>query len=99
MPDAAPQAARPGDLRIVYTGARPGEKLHEELVGEQETTESTQNGKIQLIRTSPAAAEVELQVGRLLQIAEHGDPEASRRLLFELTGEPVDRPRAAPLPR
>ena len=36
------------DINIVYTGLRPGEKLHEELLHEKETTEMTQNQRIMI---------------------------------------------------
>ncbi len=87
------------DVVLDFTGLRPGEKMHEELVSDRETTESTQNGKIRLIQSLAADAAVEAQVARLLQIAEAGDSEASRRHLFEMTAEPVDEVPVVPVPR
>lgn len=36
------------DIKIVYTGLRPGEKLYEELLNEDETTIPTHNAKIKI---------------------------------------------------
>jgi FlaA1/EpsC-like NDP-sugar epimerase len=36
---------------IVYTGLRPGERLHEELTAPDEETQPTANGKVRLVRS------------------------------------------------
>ena len=41
------------DIDIVYSGLRPGEKIHEELVTEEEEVEPTRNEKILLVKTPP----------------------------------------------
>jgi FlaA1/EpsC-like NDP-sugar epimerase len=41
------------DIDIVYTGLRPGEKLHEELVCEEEQSIKTMHGKITLVKSPP----------------------------------------------
>jgi FlaA1/EpsC-like NDP-sugar epimerase len=38
------------DIRIIYTGLRPGEKLHEESVGHWETAESSAHPRVKVIR-------------------------------------------------
>ena len=38
------------DIPIVYTGLRPGEKLHEELVNDGETPQPTHHSKIMIVR-------------------------------------------------
>lgn len=38
------------DIRIEYTGLRPGEKLYEELLNQKETTLPTPNGKIRIAK-------------------------------------------------
>jgi FlaA1/EpsC-like NDP-sugar epimerase len=40
------------DIEITYTGLRPGEKLHEELVAEGEGVVTTSHDKILVLRTS-----------------------------------------------
>jgi FlaA1/EpsC-like NDP-sugar epimerase len=40
------------DIDIVYTGLRPGEKIHEELVSHSEEIEKTLHDKIMLVKTS-----------------------------------------------
>ncbi len=42
------------DIRIEYTGARPGEKLHEALANEPEDLVPTAHGKINVVRTGTA---------------------------------------------
>ncbi len=42
---------RHGDGRIVYTGLRPGERLHEELVAPDEITEETAHPKVRVVRS------------------------------------------------
>lgn len=41
------------DIDIVYTGLRPGEKLHEELVSEEERSVKTMHGKITMVNSPP----------------------------------------------
>ena len=40
------------DIDIAYTGLRPGEKIHEELVSHSEEIEKTPHEKIMLVKTS-----------------------------------------------
>jgi FlaA1/EpsC-like NDP-sugar epimerase len=48
------------DIQIVYTGLRPGEKLHEELVGAAEKLLNTHHPKIQLTAARPPVSRDEL---------------------------------------
>lgn len=41
------------DVDIVYTGLRPGEKLHEELVSQEEESIRTMHGKITMVKSPP----------------------------------------------
>ena len=70
----------PADIEFV--GLRPGEKLHETLVGDAERLVPTGREKIQRVeRTSPPAEGFAAQVAALLAAAEAGDDETVRSLL------------------
>ncbi|MGE7368959.1 polysaccharide biosynthesis protein [Neorhizobium sp. NPDC001467] len=56
------------DIRIVYTGLRPGEKLYEELFSERENLEPT-NAK-SILSASPAVIEASLITGIFDQMAD-----------------------------
>ena len=43
------------DIRIVYTGLRPGEKLYEELLADAESTEPTPHPKLRVARLAAAS--------------------------------------------
>jgi len=49
------------EIRIVYTGLRPGEKLHEELVGTSEKLLNTNHPKIFLTQGRPIVTRSELE--------------------------------------
>jgi FlaA1/EpsC-like NDP-sugar epimerase len=75
------------DIQIRFTGLRPGEKLSENLFGEQETYMETQHDKILVCRdggesSSTGSALSGLQA--LTDAAEHGDVVEVHRLLHEL---------------
>ena len=63
------------DIPIVYTGLRPGEKLHEELVGPHEKVLHTHHKKIMLVEGQPAVARDEL-VAKIEELA--ANPPRSR---------------------
>jgi FlaA1/EpsC-like NDP-sugar epimerase len=56
------------DIQIVYTGLRPGEKLHEELIGLSEKLLSTHHPKIFLTQGRPTVTREEL-VGKIEELA------------------------------
>jgi FlaA1/EpsC-like NDP-sugar epimerase len=65
------RGARPDiDIPIVYTGVRPGEKLHEELLGPKETRQPTQHPSILRINKNhvPSSYELADQVDELLKL-------------------------------
>jgi FlaA1/EpsC-like NDP-sugar epimerase len=65
------RGARPDiDIPIVYTGVRPGEKLHEELYGSTEVRQPTQHPSIFRIHKSyaPTSEELANQVDELLKL-------------------------------
>lgn len=56
------------DIQIVYTGLRPGEKLHEELVGSTEKLVGTHHKKISVVQGRPTVARDEL-VSKVRELA------------------------------
>jgi FlaA1/EpsC-like NDP-sugar epimerase len=91
------------DIQVVYTGLRPGEKLHEELVGPHEKLLHTHHKKIMLVQGNPAVARDEF-VAKIEQLASHPprarDEVAARlsvlaRIDLRDTGGPVDAPAQA----
>jgi FlaA1/EpsC-like NDP-sugar epimerase len=74
------------DVRIVYTGLRPGEKLFEELFEEIEQVETTAHPKIQrAVRSDKLSfAGIEKSISRLEMALTDGDDETLIRLLQEV---------------
>lgn len=73
------------DIDIVYSGLRPGEKLHEELIADDEKTEPTAHNKIMLVRSAPFDWEAfELQLTDLIADVEKGNTSDIRKRLLGL---------------
>jgi len=73
----------PDDIAIVFTGLRPGEKLHEELVADEEEVEATYHDRIRILRsngTPPSPS----WLRSLTAYVEAGDVAATIRLLQQL---------------
>jgi O-antigen biosynthesis protein WbqV len=85
------------DIRIVYTGLRPGEKLHEELFLSHETPRATEAEGV--FRATPAAIDHAILaplVDQMLAAAEAGREEDVLALLHRLVPEfTAPRPQAA----
>jgi FlaA1/EpsC-like NDP-sugar epimerase len=77
------------DIAVVYTGLRPGEKLHEELRAEGEAAEPTGHGKIVVLAAANCVDPTALDAGieRLAQAAARHDAAAIRAILRELVPE------------
>ncbi len=71
------------DIDIVYSGLRPGEKIHEELVTEEEEVESTSHEKIMLVR-SPSFDWIVLQkeIEALVEKIDRYSPEEIKKSLI-----------------
>jgi FlaA1/EpsC-like NDP-sugar epimerase len=62
------------DIRIEFVGARPGEKLHEELWSDSETVSATEHAKILLVRRpSIEATWLEDELAELERLIEAGE--------------------------
>jgi FlaA1/EpsC-like NDP-sugar epimerase len=91
----------PGEeIPIVYTGLRPGEKLFEELLTEEEEETAQVRNRIQVARSPPPPADLAKRLHTLRELADTGDREA---LLAEVRVlVPTYRPRSetpSPAPR
>ncbi|MCX7012528.1 MAG: nucleoside-diphosphate sugar epimerase/dehydratase [Candidatus Sumerlaeota bacterium] len=81
------------DIEIRYVGARPGEKIHEELLTAQEGLEKTRHGKILVTQSErPDRAWLERELATLREQVEAGDGEGVRATLARLV--PDFRPRS-----
>jgi FlaA1/EpsC-like NDP-sugar epimerase len=77
------------DIAIVYTGMRPGEKLHEELVFAEEDRELTAHPLVYRVRSSASGnsnADIEAGVLHLLHAAESAPAALLVQELMELAG-------------
>jgi FlaA1/EpsC-like NDP-sugar epimerase len=84
------------DIRIDFIGARPGEKLHEQLWSEGETVSSTGHPKIRLVtRPSIDAAWLDHELGELARLVEEGDTLELVAQLASMMKEPQRSPVVA----
>jgi len=72
------------DIKIVYTGLRPGEKLHEELFYQHEEIMRTKHRKIMQARSSSINDDFMQRVENLQSILQHDDATKLQLLLREL---------------
>ena len=73
------------DIDIVYTGLRPGEKLHEELVSEEEESIRTMHGKITMVKSPPVDwPELREQIENIVLSLNENDPAVILDLLVSL---------------
>ena len=73
------------DVSVVFTGLRPGEKLHEELHSQDERARMTRRERILAWELSPEdEASLRAEVGELERVATAGEPEEIRRALARL---------------
>jgi FlaA1/EpsC-like NDP-sugar epimerase len=64
----------PNDVPVKFVGSRPGEKLHEELWGENESVGETTHPKIMRLSRAPVDAEwLSAELGELERLADEGD--------------------------
>ncbi len=62
------------DIKIIYTGLRPGEKLYEELLGSSENTLPTHHPRIMIAKVSPTDHELlEMKLNKLVALWQTND--------------------------
>jgi FlaA1/EpsC-like NDP-sugar epimerase len=77
------------DIAIEFIGVRPGEKMHEELIGNGETADATANPKIlRITRPTVDATWLEEQLVTLEGLVEEGDTLELVSLLTSLMKDP-----------
>lgn len=73
------------DIPVVYTGLRPGEKLYEEKLMEEEGMQTTPNHLIHIGRPIPFDAGMFLeQMQELVRVSYNNDEEQIRKLMQEV---------------
>ena len=76
------------DIRIVFTGLRPGEKLYEELLNQKETTIPTTNDKIMVARVREFDFDtVSPEVDQLIATSQQTKPFMTVKLMKQLVPE------------
>ena len=92
------EATPDGDIAITVVGARPGEKLFEELFYDPANAEQTTHPKILRVpMSSRSQNELAVALAELESALENEDESALRRRLFDWTLEPVSAaPARAP---
>lgn len=73
-----------GDIEIVMTGKRPGEKLYEELFYDAASAQMTAHAKIMRAATRAQRVDIASALGEISQAIEANDEAAVRRLLFDV---------------
>ena len=76
------------DVKIVYSGLRPGEKLYEELLNEAETTIPTHHSKIRISKVRDYAYDKVLSdINQLLSLNNNGDDFKTVKKMKEIVPE------------
>jgi FlaA1/EpsC-like NDP-sugar epimerase len=89
------------DIPIVYTGLRPGEKLYEELLTEEEEETRSVSNRIFVAQSPEPPQDLGVRLEELWRIADAGDADGLRKAFSVLVptyqralGTPPPRPRA-----
>jgi FlaA1/EpsC-like NDP-sugar epimerase len=85
------------EIPIVYTGLRPGEKLHEELMTEEEEKTSRARNRILTAESPPPPSDLKERLFELRKLAETGEPQALLRAMRELVPS-YRTPEPEPMP-
>jgi FlaA1/EpsC-like NDP-sugar epimerase len=75
------------DIAVKYTGIRPGEKIHEELVYNEADLKPTSHPKIRVVsqREPVDLSALRRTVDNLVEVAEFESPEQARQLLMQVS--------------
>ncbi len=84
------------DIKIVYTGLRPGEKLAEEVLTEEEEQAHAVRDRIRIAKSPPPPQDLMLRLAELRRLAETGDREIILNALRVLV--PTYRPGSGAAP-
>lgn len=80
------------DVKIEYTGLRPGEKLYEELLADEEKVLPTRHPKIKIAKMRPVDFEkADAQISRLIETAKSYDEDATLMLMHSIVPEYICR--------
>ncbi len=80
------------DVQIEICGLRPGEKLYEEVLNDEETVLPTSHRKIKCAKVREyEKSEVEAKINRLIEVARTYDEEQTVRLMKDLVPEYVSQ--------
>jgi FlaA1/EpsC-like NDP-sugar epimerase len=85
------------DVPVEFVGARPGEKLHEELVGEDEVVSPSSHPAIMLVtRSASDASWLDAELTELERLVEAGDTLEAVGALSRIVRQPRTAPVADP---
>jgi FlaA1/EpsC-like NDP-sugar epimerase/lipopolysaccharide/colanic/teichoic acid biosynthesis glycosyltransferase len=90
----------PDSVPMVFTGLRPGEKLHEQLFYDHESARLTSNPKVMLAKGDVPRDDIRDRVRELIELANGAQDELLRDSLFSLVVESArHRARGGAVPR
>jgi FlaA1/EpsC-like NDP-sugar epimerase len=88
-----------GDIEVIFTGLRPGEKMHEELLIASGNAEGTSHPKIMKAMEPSLSWEVlQEDIGRLNDLIQAGDADAVKALLMQRALHNAQAEPEAPVP-
>jgi FlaA1/EpsC-like NDP-sugar epimerase len=76
-----------GDIEIVVTGKRPGEKLYEELFYDSSSAQMTEHAKIMRAAGHKLTLDLDARLAELLEAVEAQDEPRTRHVLFKLVSD------------
>ena len=85
------------EIPIVYTGLRPGEKLHEELMTEEEEKTRKARNRVMVAESPAPPADLKERLVELRRLADAGEPQALLQAMRELVPS-FRTPEIEPLP-